>query len=305
MKKVFLLAVVILSYPMPARADRVYVGKMPWSQANVSALHGADLATVVKFVNSTQPADALDQIRPNQMVDFAWLRVGGGGSDLIVALDIARRGFYTLWIYSHGGGDNLIIQQIRGWGGMGGLKAMIHDLNGDGVDELIVPAAVGQEGAWTPTASEPLWPAIYRPVNGKYIEKMRDFPNTSRTKSIEVSTRYVEASRDFSNYYDTKFLPVLDQTIAMLRQKAAQGDGNPGALARFTIVKDKILRVLGRDPTAGLNQAYQWMNSDDPEVLQCALATFYDIGGHEKEVSTLKKEIPGAIARSIEARKGE
>lgn len=47
------------------------------------------------------------------------------------------------------------------------------------------------------------------------------------------------------------------------------------------------------------------MNSDNPQMLQCALATFSDIGGHEKEVQTLQKEIPGAIARSIEARKGE
>jgi hypothetical protein len=91
----------------------------------------------------------------------------------------------------------------------------------------------------------------------------------------------------------------------MLRQKEAQSDGNSGAQARLMVEKDKILRVLGRNPTAGLSQAYQWMNSDDPRMLQCALATFYDIGSHDKEVRALRKALPGVIARDIEARKGE
>jgi hypothetical protein len=47
------------------------------------------------------------------------------------------------------------------------------------------------------------------------------------------------------------------------------------------------------------------MNSDDPQVLQCALATFSDIGGHQEEVRTIRKALPGVIARAIEARKGE
>lgn len=50
--------------------------------------------------------------------------------------------------------------------------------------------------------------------------------------------------------------------------------------------RDKILRVLGRDPTAGLNQAYQWLNSDDPYLLQDAEVTFKEVGGHEAEMRT-------------------
>jgi hypothetical protein len=46
------------------------------------------------------------------------------------------------------------------------------------------------------------------------------------------------------------------------------------------------------------------VNSDDPQILQCAIATFADIGGYEKEVGTLGKALPGLIAHAIEARKG-
>lgn len=186
-------------------------------------MHGADLAAVAKFASDTRPKVTLGEITPNQVVEFDCAKNGARKSNLVVALDISGRGFYTLWIYSHGSGDNLIIQEIRGWKQRGGLKMMIQDLNGDGVDELIVPTAVGQGGAWTPTDGEPLWPAIYRPENGKFVEQTVDFPNIWRTRSIELSTRYVEASRDFPNYYDTRILPKLDQTIGMLQQKAAEG----------------------------------------------------------------------------------
>lgn len=304
MRRTPFLAAIVLAFSVPAHADRVCVGRVPWSQANVDALRGADLAAVAKFVNTTRPRVSAG-IAPNQVVDFAWAKVGGGKTELVVALDVSGRGFYTLWIYNHGSGDGLAIQELEGWKMMGGLKAMLRDLNGNGVDELIIPTAVGQEGAWTPTTAEPLWPAIYRPENGRYVEAVSHLPGVRPgPRSIEVSTRYLEASRDFPSYYDTEILPNLNRTIGMLQQKAAEGDGNPGALARFTAVKDKILRVLGRDSTAGLNQAYQWMNSDDPQVLQCALATFYDIGGHEKDVRELKRVLPAAIARDIERRKG-
>lgn len=305
MRRILLLAVLILAFSVPARADRVCVGRVPWSKANVAALHGADLAAVAKFVNATRPATFLtNQIMPDQVAGFAWAKVGGGKSDLVVAIDYAGRGFYRLWVYSHGSADSLAIQELEGWKPTGGLKGMLGDLNGDGVDELIIPTAVGQGGVWTPTTAAPLWPAVYRPQNGKYVEPICGFPGL-RSGSVQLSTRYVEASRDFPNFYDTKVLPNLDRTISMLQRKAAEDDGNPDALAHFIVERDKILRVLGRDPVAGLNHAYRWMNSDDPQVLQCAIATLYDIGGHEKELREARQRKPGVIKRAIECTKGE
>ena len=45
----------------------------------------------------------------------------------------------------------------------------------------------------------------------------------------------------------------------------------------------KILRVLGRDPTAGLKEAYGWMKSNDPDLLQDAAVTFSEIDGDEAD----------------------
>lgn len=284
---------------------RYCVGRVPWSQANVDALRGADIAAVARFVNATRPRISVE-ITPNQVVDFGWAKVGGGKSDLVVALDISGRGFYTLWVYSRDNAGNLAIQEIRGWKMRDGLKEMLRDLNGDGEDELIIPTAVGQGGAWTPTTAELWWPAIYRPENGRYVESVSGLPGVRPgPHSVELSTRYVEASRDFPNYYDSEILPNVDRTISEMRQKAAEGGGNPGALAHPMALRDKILRVLGRQSAAGLNEAYQWMNSDDPQVLQCAIATFYDIGGHEEELRVAQQRLPGVIKRAIECSKGE
>jgi len=167
-----------------------------------------------------------------------------------------------------------MVQTIEGWAD---LKTGIRDLNGDGKDELIVQKPLVEYDC----ASVVTWPAVYRLENGKYVE----------------------ASKDFPSYYDDEALPAINSEIDRLEAKDEYLTRK--RVLSLTMARDKILRVLGRDPTAGLSQAYQWMNSDNSQMLQCALATFSDIGGHEKEVQTLQKEIPGAIARSIEARKGE
>ena len=80
MRRIFLpAAFLLLAFAAPAFADHVYVGRVPWSQANVEALRGAELAAVAKFVNVTRPATFLtNQIMPNQVVGFAWARSDGG-----------------------------------------------------------------------------------------------------------------------------------------------------------------------------------------------------------------------------------
>jgi len=46
------------------------------------------------------------------------------------------------------------------------------------------------------------------------------------------------------------------------------------------------------------------MNSDDREVLQCAIVTFDDIGGHEQEKRAASEALERALAREKAARQG-
>jgi hypothetical protein len=234
-------------------------------------------ASVVTFVNTHLPPNWMP-IPPYCVVDFESADVGEGLTARFILLDISGRGYSnTLIIYQkNSGGDFTFSQEVDGWK-MGLLKQMIRDLNGDGRDELIVPEALGPRGVWNPLMAMPVWPAVYRLKNGKYAED----------------------SRDFSKYYDNEVLPSLEKGIA-----TANSHGFRDRAAEDQLEINKILRVLGRNPTAGLNESYHWMKSSDPTLMECALATFSDIGRHEQEVRQLGKAVPIAFQRAIEARKG-
>ncbi len=65
------------------------------------------------------------------------------------------------------------------------------------------------------------------------------------------------------------------------------------ALAVAVMERDKILRVLGRDPNAGLAEAREWMKSPDPELVEDAVVVVKDMGGHQQDLETAK----GALFR--------
>ena len=130
-----------------------------------------------------------------------------------------------------------------------------------------------------------MWPRVFRFRDGKFVE----------------------ASRDFAAFYDKTIFPLIDKAIAKAQQdfKDAQTstvDPNldlddsridirtplDRTLAGITMCRDKILRVLGRDPNAGLAQARVWMTSADPVMVDNARVVFQDIGGHDDEVRAAK-----------------
>jgi hypothetical protein len=198
---------------------------------------------------------------------------GDGTYQLLLTEDVNGRHFYNaLIVYNRDAAGKLSAQEIRGWE-IGKLSGVIRDLNGDGRDELVIPSqqpCATYRGA----GAVPTWPAVYRLENG----------------------HYVEASRDFSNFYDSEILPKLAKEISDARTEQA--------LVWLTMERNQILRVLGRNPTAGLQEAYQWMKSADPELRQDSAVVFCEIGGHQKELETLSgdKDLRVADAAKFAAR---
>jgi len=218
-----------MAQPSSAAPERSGSGA---SQANT--LRSSDRARIAKFVNANL-LPHWTKVPIYSVVESGGASVGGGKSEFLVLLDISGRGYSNILIIcSRGTAGNVQSQVIDGWK-MGNLKGMVQDLNGDGTDELIIPEEIGPGGVWVPLMDMPSWPAVYRIENGKYVE----------------------ASRDFPNYYDTEVLPQLDESISDMGQKASEDSAYMGASARSLAEKDKILRVLGRNPAAGLQQAYR------------------------------------------------
>ncbi len=140
--------------------------------------------------------------------------------------------------------------RLEGWKDRPYIPKVIQDLNGDGKDELVIPVQLGS-GLYG-AAPVAIWPKVYRLQNGKYVE----------------------ASRDFAKFYDTQVLPELNSEIADFREGAArEAQSEPGArminrgqkmmLDTAIITRDKILRVIGRDPKAGEQQAREWVTGPE------------------------------------------
>jgi hypothetical protein len=178
---------------------------------------------------------------------------------LVTTLDVnARAYFNAVVIFSRDSSGKVTSAEIRG-SEIRDLGRVVRDLNGDGKHELIIPTQLTEYSS----AETVTWPAVYRLENGKYVEVSRDFPH----------------------FYDQDVLPEVKKPIS--GYQAGAGPPNPArqyALTELIMRRNQILRVLGRDPAAGLQDAREWMKSGDPRFLQAAAATFQSIGGHEDEL---------------------
>jgi hypothetical protein len=214
--------------------------------------------------------------------EITWATLTGGDQEhlVVVYAPFGSSGANSVAIYAksptgkiidEGGADGVGLSLDNGFGGL------IQDVDGDGKDELVVPTSF----AFLPTNGvAAIWPRVFKLQNGKYVE----------------------ASRDFAKFYDTKILPELNIDIADAREDAASEarvtpPGTPLAqrparirLDTSIMARDKILRVIGRDPKAGEQQARDWVYGPDPDPWFAGFV-FHDLGGHEKDREAARREM--------------
>ncbi len=257
----------------------------PWNAANIDALRALDQAAIEKFW------DTLGQEDPDWLVEqywggFTWVDLAGDGKyELLVSR--YNKAIKDLTIFWQEAPGKLRVQYYLG--ASIDPNETIEDLNGDGKKELILMAKLDSESRpnsnFAPVA---VWPQVCRLQNG----------------------HYVEASRDFPRYYDDTILPPLEKAMSEMRQGVAEQQREPKPtpgpkygtqeqvdatwreperrLAAYVMIRDKILRVLGRDPNAGLAEAREWMKSPDPELAEDAVVVLKDMGGHPQDLAAAK-----------------
>ncbi|MGD0074978.1 MAG: hypothetical protein ABSD31_11640 [Candidatus Binataceae bacterium] len=281
------------------------IADIAWDQSNLETLRSFDKAAVARFLNSGDLSPGLPQrwngdepdiLRDFDIADFTWAKLFGNSRyQLVVVFEpLGSSVVNTIAIYDRVSSGNISEQSINGKAitledGQANrpyIPKAIQDLNGDGNGELIIPAqlGVGLSGA----APAAIWPRVYKLQNGKYVE----------------------ASRDFAKFYDTKVLPELNSEIAATREAAArEAQSMPNAtllqrgwrqrLDTLIIARDKILRVIGRDPKAGVQQAREWVTGPDPDPF-FAIQVFEDMRDDEGEEAArraLHREIEADMAR--------
>jgi hypothetical protein len=236
-----------LSLLLATRGRAADLGSIPWTESNIETLRTFDKAAVVGYLNEYNRTEGTPEaIKDSEVRQFRWVDLAGDGKYELALTASSGPCCVFLWLYWQERPGKLRFQSLNG---AGGLADTIRDLNDDGTDEIIVY----KDLVVYSDAQRFGWPAVYRLKKGKYVE----------------------ASRDFSKFYDDEVLPNVEKEIG----KAP----NPALRARPIMERDKILRVLGRDPVAGLRQAREWAASSDPELIGDAIVVFRDIGGHQDD----------------------
>jgi hypothetical protein len=252
---------------------------LAWNESNIKTLRTLNKADVAALVNELPPANgSVIHPEPADIGEFAWADLEGNGTyQLLVTQDVNGRHFYnSVVIYSRDSSGRLASQEIRGWA-IRNLANVIKDINGGGKDELIVPSQLPSD-TYRGAAGMAIWPAVYREKNGHYLE----------------------ASGEFPSFYESQVLPELDRKIAEVRQKLDKGLATAHDLAIAIMARDKVLRVIGRDPRAGEREARKWMTSQDPELRSDAAAVLGDMGGHEDDLRALKADGNSSVAHSAQ-----
>jgi len=249
---------------------------LSWTKGNLDRLNSfgkADVAQLLTDVTGFALHADCGCVKPQDIGEFTWTDLQGDGSlELLATLDVNGRQFFNkLIIFRRDASGKVTAEELEGWM-ITDLHDVSRDLSGNGQDELIIPTVLVSFS----TADTVTWPAVYRLEKGKYAE----------------------ASRDFPGYYDTDVLPRLDREIQSAQSEKPAESAMQDQLAALVMVKSKILRVLGRQPTAGLQQAHEWMNSKDPKLLLDAAVTLKDISGHEEESSAAGAAYRRALCES-------
>jgi len=287
---VVLLAIILASASVASSAQKIE--DIPWDESHIKQLRAAGKHAMFRFFNrQMDPENEMEWNDSSIGWDYAWYPAGAGKYELAMHSQSGPDIGY-LTIYWQDAPGKITSQEFASagdatdewyWKGKG---PDIIDASGDGIPEVIDLDDLDYHPPPQRTKFIPggMWPRIFRLRDGNYVE----------------------ASREFAAFYDKTIFPMIEKAMARAQQdikNVAAQKAKPGpsfdpnddywqlptrTLAGVIMCRDKILRVLGRDPDAGLAQAREWMTSPDPVMVDNARVVFQDIGGHDEEVRAAK-----------------
>jgi hypothetical protein len=237
--------------------------------------------------------------------DFKWIDLNSDGVyDLLVSVDYSGRGFYNnLYIIMHNQ-DTYAYQEIRTeniermdgsiedlyketYGSMQicfkGCKLIINDMDKDGYMELILPQRLTEYYGARPVA---IWTAIYK-LSGTKLQdasdQFKDFYKKVMLPKVDLDIRDTNKSEEafrlklLSGKHD-----YTEKDIKFYEEIYEEG------LSANWIIRDKISRLIGEDPKAGLERAKKWMYSPNDNLRKNAIVVFGEIKD-EESISQLQK----------------
>lgn len=208
--------------------------------------------------------------------DFMWEDIDKDGYyELFVTTAYSRAFFNSLGIYKSISDEKVPYQGIEVWM-LDRLEGVLKDLDNDGYSELILPILITEYRGVRPFA---LWTAIYKWNGEKFQEASEQFNYFYRTVLLpKVEHRIIELEEEMRKY---------QSELDSLRDKLGQKEINyvieslEESLSAEWIIRDKIYRLLGDEPLAGLERAKQWAKSPNSNLRGNAIVVFEEIKDEE------------------------
>ena len=251
------LAILLMIFIYSRGAIGSEIDTIPWTASNIAKLNKLDKATVAAFINNLGDSGS-PVLDPYRISSFKWEDLAPDGrAELMIWTYFPAISWLTIYWREP---DGTFHAQT-----LSGEKNEIKDLDGTGKKEIIMDSYLdpaGRRGA-NPT---PVWPQVYRLQGEKYVPATKD-----------LSGLYA--------YYEREILPKLNDKIDKTKRTWPPGEVD-NAVAVLEMQRDKILRVLELDPTAGLEEAKQWVKSENPDMVYNSWCVFQDIPGHKAEADS-------------------
>lgn len=220
--------------------------------------------------------EKLDEYEGIKVGDFIWEDIDKDGYyELLVTTATSRCFFNSLSIYKSISNEKVPYQSIEVWM-LDKLDRVLEDLDNDGYQELILPILITEYRGVRPFA---LWTAIYKWNGEKFQEASEQFNYFYRTVLLpKVEHRIIELEEEMRKY---------QSELDSLRDKLGQKEINyvieslEESLSAEWIIRDKIYRLLGDEPLAGLERAKQWAKSPNSNLRGNAIVVFEEIKDEE------------------------
>jgi hypothetical protein len=221
-----------------------------------------------RFSDQMTPAEVADlideatghQFARGEVRDFRVVDLDGDGNAELVAWDdISGRGHGRIFALS-ATPKGLRASSIVAFR-IDSLNSVLLDLHHDGKIEAVVPRMMTPYAGGYPPAQ---YPAVY----------------------VLASEGLVDRSASFADYYVATELPRLEREIADLDE--LQGESDVALRDAKVAERDKLLRLTGREASAGLAVSEQWAGDALPRRRILAASVLRDIGG-EHARSILEK----------------
>jgi hypothetical protein len=238
-----------LALPGITSAQRLSTGNWTTVAPNVStaAWSPAQIGAFIDSVDDFQWQQSKMDF-PTRVAEFGFFDLAGNGKLELVALDNGDRGRTLIIVVfrkaSAFGVDYLDTPGVRS------LKSLVVTARPGPLRQLLVPQTLSSH--FGQRAPPGIWTMIY---------------TWSGSKLVDSTASYLD-------YYRGTIEPALRQ-VMLDRQK--QGPNTPEALVA-KVEFDKVRRVTGEDPQAGLNDALIWASSANPLHRLFAVAVIDDIG---------------------------